>query len=270
MLEVSDQAPNPEIAFECYGVPVRAYSNKEELLARIEPLLPPLRTPMVQPYHEQSRSLGIVVEPDGTHSVYNSATRVSEGINLELALVVLETQIRGWIALWAPNHIFVHAGVVAFDGRAVIFPGDSFSGKTTLVAALVKQGAVYYSDEFAVIGKDGKIYPYPKPLSIRPPDTTGQQTDHTPESLDAKVGDKPLPLSLAVVTYFVPGADWQPRRLSPGEGTLALMSKTIPASYRPKESMEVLTTALQGATVLDGERGEADEFAELLLSGAVA
>ena len=63
--------------------------------------------------------------------------------------------------------IFIHAGVVAQDGVAIALPGVSFAGKTTLVSALVRAGAVYYSDEFAVIDKRGVVNPYPKALSVR-------------------------------------------------------------------------------------------------------
>ena len=35
-------------------------------------------------------------------------------------------------------------------GRAIVIPGRTFSGKSTLVAELVRAGATYYSDEYAV------------------------------------------------------------------------------------------------------------------------
>jgi uridine kinase len=41
----------------------------------------------------------------------------------------------------------------------IAIPGRSFSGKTSLVTALVRAGAVYYSDEFAVIDRDGLVRP---------------------------------------------------------------------------------------------------------------
>ena len=64
--------------------------------------------------------------------------------------------------------MFVHAGVVAVDGRALLLPGGSFTGKTTLVAALLRAGAQYGSDEYAVLDEAGLVLPaYPRPLSIR-------------------------------------------------------------------------------------------------------
>ena len=95
-----------------------------------------------------------------------------------------------YIALHAPNHVFVHAGVVGVEDRAIVLPGRSFAGKTTLVAALVKAGAEYWSDEYAVLDADGLVHPYPKPLSVRINDT--RETDEQPvESLGGRAGEGP-------------------------------------------------------------------------------
>ena len=57
---------------------------------------------------------------------------MSGSSDLEIALEVLDTRLRGCIALHAPAHIFVHAGVVGYDGRAIVIPGVSFSSKAKL------------------------------------------------------------------------------------------------------------------------------------------
>jgi 3-deoxy-D-manno-octulosonate 8-phosphate phosphatase KdsC-like HAD superfamily phosphatase len=44
-----------------------------------------------------------------------------------------------------------------------------------------------------------------------------------------------------------------------------LLSKAVAARYRTAEAMQTLSRAVDGVTVLEGERGEADEFADLLL-----
>jgi hypothetical protein len=64
------------------------------------------------------------------------------------------------IALHAPEHVFVQAGVVGVGERAMVLPGKSFAGKTTLVAALVRAGAEYWSDEYAVLDANGDVHPY--------------------------------------------------------------------------------------------------------------
>ena len=262
----NDEVAPHHIAFEAYGVQLQACATSEEIIERLEPLLPPLWKKI--PSSPEVRRFGIVEEENGTHSVYNATTQVNTGSPLELALVMLENQMRSWIAMRAPGLTFVHAGVVSNDGRAIVLPGDSFAGKTTLVAALVRRGATYFSDEFAVLDQDGRVHAYPKLLSIRSEDGL-TEVDHTVESLGGIAGDEACPIGLVVSTYYVPGAEWNPRQLSPGAGALTLLGKTVNARSRPEEALKTLTTALEGITVLEGERGEADEFAELLLSGAV-
>lgn len=267
MRAFTDEIAPHHIAFEAYGVQLEARATSEEIIERLRPLLPPLWKEI--PSSDEVRRFGIIEEENGTHSVYNQTTQVNTGSPLDLALVMLENQMRSWIAMTAPGLTFVHAGVVAQDGKAIVLPGDSFAGKTTLVAALVRRGATYFSDEFAVLDQEGRVHAYPKLLSIRSEDGLTEE-DHTVESLGGIAGDEAFPIGLTVVTYYVPGAEWSPRQLTPGEGALTLLGKTVNARARPGEALKTLTTALEGVPVLEGERGEADEFAELLLSGAVA
>ena len=47
----------------------------------------------------------------------------------------------------------VHAGAVLWYGRALLFPGTTHAGKSSLVAELLRKGAVYLSDEYALSEK---------------------------------------------------------------------------------------------------------------------
>ncbi len=86
---------------------------------------------------------------------------------LEAALRIFESDLQLYVADMAPDRVFVHAGVVVCQGRGILLPGRSFSGKSTLVAELIRAGAEYYSDEYAVLDSTGSVHPYPRPLSIR-------------------------------------------------------------------------------------------------------
>ena len=50
-----------------------------------------------------------------------------------------------------------------------------------------------------------------------------------------------------------------------GAGVLATLEHTIPAEERPEQAMRVLRRAIDGAVALEGERGEADQLAAVLL-----
>lgn len=258
-----------EMTIESYGVRVRACASSEDLFAELEELLPPSARRVE--HDAEARRIGIVNEEDGSFNVYNQVNRVCENGTRDLALVVFHDQVQSFVALNAPNLVFAHAGVVGHEGRAIVIAGDSFSGKSTLVEALIARGAVYYSDEFAVFDAEGLVHPFARPLTLRHLQVEGRHDsgDRTPESLGASVGQEPIPLGLMISTYYAPGTEWNPRRLTRGEAAIALMSKVVSARYRPQEALKLLSLVVDGVTALEGQRGEADEFAELLLDGAI-
>jgi len=170
-----------------------------------------------------------------------------------------------WVAEHAEGMVFVHAGAVAWGGRAILVPGRTLAGKSTLVAALVRAGATYYSDEYAVIGPDGLVRPYARMLSIRP--ASGGAGLRTPVSdLGGTAGTEPVPLALVAQLRYDAASGWAVEELSAGRNALALIENTIPAQTRPVEVMDHLQAATEGVRGLSGTRGEADEAAERLLS----
>jgi hypothetical protein len=261
MQEFSDKTAPYQIPFEAYGIEMRICTNSPELLERIEPMMPPgwRRRPKSA---DQVR-LGLLAEDNDIYSIYSDDICIHDAPGKEYALMMVDAHIQAYVALEAPKFIFVHAGVVADGERAIVIPGLSFSGKTTLVRALVEAGAIYYSDEFAVLDKVGRIHPYAKALSVRPAD--GGPVDYQVEQLGGVAGTEPLPLGMVVVTRYRRGGHWRPRELSAGAGALAMLEHTVPAQTRPKEALRVLSRAMDGAVALEGERGEADEFAGILL-----
>ena len=254
--------PGPhEIAFEAYGVPLVVVADSAELLPRILQTLPPGWNPADAESPE--RRFTLRTEDGVTYVVRYEGGAISGSADLDVALDVLESLVRSYVALHAPELIFVHAGVVAHGDRAILIPGVSFSGKSTLVAELVRAGATYYSDEFAVLDAEGRTLPYAKPLALR--NGTLSQTNHRVETLGGIAGEAPAPVGLVAVTRYRPRADWRPERRSAGQGVLALMANTIPARERPEESLSAIRNAVDGALVLEGERGEAAPVVEQLL-----
>ena len=262
----ADLSANPhELAFEAFGVRIGLSTNDAAILERFREFMPPGSRPCE--LHTAKQRFELTKDSDGRYEmrfVGDEDPWEVEYQDLELALGMIDTHMCGYIAVHALERIFVHAGVVAHNGHLIMLPGMSFAGKSTLVAALLRAGATYYSDDFAVLDENGRVHPYPKPISLRGKNLT--QTIHTAESLGGTSGAEPRPPSLIVVTNYRPGADWRPRRLSAGEGVLALLSNTVPARERPAESLRALTAAVGGAKVLESERGEADELVPLLLA----
>lgn len=84
--------------------------------------------------------------------------------------------------------VLVHAGAVATPaGIGVLLPASAGSGKSTLVAGLVRAGFGYLSDEAAVLDpKTGMLHAYPVHLSLK-----AASRDRFPEAL-------PRPADLAL------------------------------------------------------------------------
>jgi hypothetical protein len=251
-----------QAGFEIYGVRVALGAPREDLLDHLVALLPP-GLPRCEP--AQDDAWFVLLDLGGGRWSYRTLLG-PKPIYADLALVVgmIDTDLRRHVADNATKGFFIHAGVVAHRGRAIVIPGDSFSGKTTLVAELVRAGAEYYSDEFAVMDSQGLVHPYARPLSIRrpPPDSN----DRCPvETLDGKAGVEPVPVGLIAAITYRPDAEFRPERRSAGQGMLTLLAHSAVAHEHPQETLAAAREAASRALVIEGDRGEAADAAPALL-----
>jgi len=76
--------------------------------------------------------------------LYADAQQLARTLHTEDLYDALEADIDFYLAQAARQRLFVHAGVVAWKGQAIVIPGQSRSVKTTLVKAFVQAGASYY------------------------------------------------------------------------------------------------------------------------------
>lgn len=85
-----------------------------------------------------------------------------------LAVVVAEMGLNWQTATTAHQYLIFHAGVVARGGRAIIMPGASGIGKSTLSAGLGYAGWRLFSDEFGLLRlADEQLAPNPRPVSLK-------------------------------------------------------------------------------------------------------
>ena len=262
--------------FTCtgYGVRIGVRTNQPEILGRLAELLPPGSRPARSAMVE--RVYSVTVGGAGARGnlrrfslLYGDSDRLVRTMNLEEALDKFESNLQLYVAEKAQRRVFIHGGVVAWRGQAIVIPGRSFSGKTTLVAELVRAGATYYSDEYAVLDPRGRVHPFPKPLGMRH-DASGRQTKSAAESLGGRTGSEPLPVGLVVISEYKAGARWRPRRLSAGQGVLALLENAVAARRRPAGVITALRQVVARAPVVKSKRGEASALAGPLLREVVS
>jgi hypothetical protein len=178
--------------------------------------------------------------------------------DIEAALTVLRKEIHFRVAEFARTHIFIHAGVVRWNGQCLLLPGYSHAGKSTLVWHLVQRGAVYYSDEYAVVDCNGRVHPLTLPIALR--SETGRRTFISPIHVEAI----PVLPSIVAFVQYSPSAAWHPRRLRPSETVVQLISHSVGIRRNPEKALSLLKTIGLQAESFIGDRSKPSEITDWL------
>jgi hypothetical protein len=247
--------PSAYLCIELYGLRIRIGTNLPEVLGHVLPYLPfgwkhAVPGPVNREYFLASRPASHR-DPTSRYVITRRVDKLAESADLRYALQALEYDLEIYVAEQAPQYVFVHAGVVGWEDRAILLPGSSHSGKSTLVAALCHAGAVYFSDEYALLDMYGRVHPYPRPLRLRQalPDVAAAEPN--------LIGSDSVPVGLLVLTHYRSGAFWQPHFLSSGQGALELLSNTMCAQVRPEAVLTTLGRIAASAVMIQSDRPEA-------------
>lgn len=256
------------ISFRAYGLRIGIRTNSAEVLRLMTRRLPitwkPSKSPIVD-------TLYSVVKPRAQgkrtgkqfNVLYKGSETSARSTDLNEVLSELEIDLHSHVATATLQRMFLHAGVVGWNGKAIVIPGKNFSGKTSLVTAFLRAGATYYSDEFAVLDSRGRVHPYPWALHIR--EGLAQPKEFSAEMLGAHAGTKPLPVGVVILSEYRRGAKWRPRRVTQGQAALAMLDRVMSIRHHPDAMLPALGQMVSGATVLKGRRGEAKEVVESVL-----
>lgn len=250
------------VRVKAFGVGLAVEFGSDDLRALAPLVLPPQHT-ACEPDSVIGR-FGLAGSEQEGYAVEALGQATIEHATLDVALNALEAQIRMFIAINADALVFVHAGVVAVAGRTLLIPGQSFTGKTTLVSELVRAGATYFSDEYAVLDGGGLVHPYARSLSIR--DERGSVTERTVHELRGAAATESAEVGAVLVTRYRPEAEWRPRAITAGQAALALMANTLPARDRPEATLRAVSRAVSGAVLLQSDRGDARAMVPALLA----
>jgi len=256
-------------AFECFGARIAVRSESTELLEELQKRVPSIARPydgaVVDCVFSAIRG---GMKPNSRvrtfHMLYQNHSPVVRSRKPDNLLDGFDTWLPIVLAHTAREGVFVHAGVVAWKGRAIVVPGPTQSGKTTLIQELVKAGAEYFSDDYAVIDPDGQVHPYPKPLAVKIKGSLEARPVPV-EDLGGLQAERPAPVGLVVMTRYRKGARWRPQRLSPGQGALALLSNTVAVQSTLEKSLQTMASVSEQARIVRSSRGEATEAAGKIL-----
>ena len=190
------------VAAECFGVPIGVKCRSVEASAVYAHL--PAGCTLIDPSEAEYRFV-LECRDQNVFSVKRWASaQTSTSQSLNTALKTLQKEIHICVAEHSKTFVFIHAGVVAWKNRVIVFPGSSHAGKSTLVWSLLQAGAVYYSDEYAVFDENGYVHPFALPVALRLQD--GGRRMIVPD----KVASAPVKPNVIAFARYRPGAIWRP------------------------------------------------------------
>jgi len=199
------------------------------------------------------------------YELAQNGTVIGGECSLEPTARALESCAQLTVATLAKDSVFVHAGTVGWQGKAIVMPGRSFSGKSTLTMAMVRAGAQYYSDEYAIFDREGRVHPYWRIPRFREDSGRKVASRLLGDVLD-RLPPVPIPLGWVLLSRYQTGIDWQPRRLTPGETLLGLLDNTVALRRQPEHSIKTLARAIAKAEGFQGLRGEAADLVRKALA----
>jgi hypothetical protein len=259
--------PTQELATSCYGVEVRVVdATGAELCQRLRHTLAPEfavgggAAPVVVSYLVTLGMEPPTAEPL-RYRVSRDGSPAFAAATDEQVFAWLCQDIDNAVAQRSRQMLFVHAGVIGWRGLAILVPGRSHTGKSTLVAELVRRGAVYYSDEFAVLDDLGMVHAYRRPLVLR------GETRPRP-GLRLVRGDapaEPLPIGVVVAGSYQPGIVWRPAVVHGAKAVLPLIDGTVQAREESSRTLRIAARLAPSIVTLQGPRPEASGVAAELL-----
>lgn len=208
------------------------------------------------------------VPPIPAYRVLVNRAPLAATATLDEAMDMLVGDVQAFLAAAVTDRTFVHAGAVELRGRGIILPGISGSGKSTLVAALLRAGAVYLSDEFAVLDGEGRVHPYSRPLRLR--GAGGTDTRIRARALGAREATGPLRVDVIVLASFAPEQSLRVERLSASHALVRLLSHCPGAQARPESTLATLKHLVTHAPVWAVARGDTDSVVAALTDGPLS
>lgn len=241
--------------YEAFGVPFEIRVNGTLSNDLLDLALPPGAQPT-----ELSPVTTVLVDAHTGHIEAGDA--VHEYADEVILAEGLERQIAELVALTSPLGVFIHAGAVGTPNGAIVVPGRSFTGKTTFVAAALKAGLTYYSDEYAILRPDGTLLPYPRRLWLRRP---SGRIRVSASDLGATTAQRAAHVSLIINVPFKAGVPTRLASLPPERAALHLIDNAVAALARPDEVLRICARVARTASALAGTHEGAEALvAELL------
>lgn len=165
----------------------------------------------------------------------------------------------------------VQAATLAIDGRAILMPGVSRGGKSTLVSRLIELGFGYVTDDVSVVSGDLTLSAPFRPLTVRADTFTEMQLRGTAgEALPLANGshlvsvaayDAPAPAcGLLLFPRFSAGSELRLSLLSPARATMRLMQHNHSGHDRQSYGLATLSRLAAEIPAIEIVYGHSDQI----------
>jgi hypothetical protein len=180
------------------------------------------------------------------------------------------------------DYLLVHAAAASWRGRGLMFPAPADSGKTTLIAGLIRGGLRYLTDEAALIDQDGTLHPYPKTLSLRPPSMEvipelqeslppefawrSRLKYHVrPQDLRPRAIGRPCPVGYVIVPRYARGSPTVLESLRRPEALMELATNCFNLNRFGAEGLALLAGVVRNAQCYKLSMGDLDGAVTIVL-----
>ncbi len=217
-------------------------------------------------------------------SVYGDGERRFSLRRIEEIVPHVEWAVNWQIVKTLRPYLQFHAGVMKKNGLGFMFPASPGSGKTTLCAGLIAHGWSYLSDEFALIGEDGRLHPYPKALCVKEgafdvvshlrlpslspyrykKGSKGRVAYLSPSKIGRSCIGDACQLGYVIFPTYVKGADPSLEQMSRGEAAFLLTKYAFNLERFGSHGMQLLTGAIRNAQCYRLTSGEIQATCRLM------
>jgi hypothetical protein len=256
---------------------------RDDVADYLELVLEPLRAepPGAAPHHFSIVDAGARVR--NRYAVYFDGQPVVRTPSEPQALEYVLWQLNRAAVAASGRSLLLHAGAVAVDGGAVLFPAPMDSGKSTLVAGLVARGLSYLSDEIAAIDPTtGLVEPYPRPLSIdrgswdalaklRPAldarfdGFVDAQWHFPPDHIRPGAVGAAVPPVLVVGVRYVDGAPTTVESITRGAGSILLAENAFNFSTHGRAGLRLIAAVVAGCMCFRLTSGSLDDACDAII-----
>jgi hypothetical protein len=255
---------------EAYGARILVRTNRAKCMAALLTRLPLGSCLAAEDSFETPDRVHSIVFADGEGStafLRRDGRRIATCHGESELLDAFERELTWCVAQAARDRIFIHSGVVGWRDQAILIPGRSCFGKTTLVTRFLEAGATYYSDDMALLDQHGLVHPYARPLQIRRQQGSLIQTRVAAEEFRGfgGTGREPIRPVLMLLCKYRKGARWRPVELTKGEAALELVRYSFTAFRSPEAAFRAAGKTASHLKTWRGVRGEAQAVVEWAL-----